>query len=1640
LCSDKLELADPELLRDAIWLSRFLPSENQTEEPRKIAAPPPGPETSQNLPPPSPPDSPPPSNAPSSPRPARPTASDDLPDNEPQDGRVFPKVLSAEGRVPVSPLQVPAAGSLPQPLELARALRPFQKRFLSRRDRDLDEGATADLAAQSGKYIRLIPVFRPRAERWFSLCLLVDEAPAMVVWRKTARELEHFLANMGIFRDVRSWRFDQELRFRTRSGSESSPQQLNDPSGRTLILVLTNGVGRHWQSQELAHWLTTWARFGPVAVCSLLPKQNWQHTDLGPAYFWARAGTPGATNLSLTVGEGVRHNILEKGVTPFPVFPLTREGLGTWAAMQMSRKETRISALLLADKWFPKLADIPATDEKSKGIERLEADFWSIATPEAVRLLTLFSAIPLVLPIMRLVQHTMMPASPLSAMAEVLMSGLIEPRIGSVSGDPDSVLFDFVKDARAYLRDHIGILDLDRIKQQTQSALTEYIERKAGHSIFDFEAWILDPGGKNALPEELQHFLRVTAELLEALGYKRGDSEGALSQRRLTAAVLTQGFAKLLERLYRHAEKTPEGALYDSLLNNIRGKDENWDTYFTRMLQVQPPTTVSVLPESLRPVSPILREFIWSVAGWLNDDWDQAQEPASPDSLHDELPFLEAAGNGGVISRVVLYCAFHRWPSIGSAEIILRSVIENSEETYHSRALLSWLRCVTRIAPAMKDPSLIEQVRQKIDLIQLSRPPRGDGAETECQALIHSEIRPWIALAQLADDYLSLRKQMPSGSQRTAAMTEVVWKMQKVTGGFLANELPMLLTEVHAGRRLIAYASLEMSPIADLQENVIDSLRIEVHPFGQYRGLCALEVITQKNGMNPALRDKFLALREIVARGEDWDRSRVFNRIAKLLEREQQPAVTPAAAAIAGDPARYLNLLREETSHFDVQGLKFGDNRRYRFSIEEFYIPLTTYSGGGMARHGELRGGTIPLQEALLSHRKLLVVGDPGSGKSTFLKRVAFQLCNEFESGGLLPVRIVAAVFSAYLETGAGRSGPADPASPEWIPLFLGAQSEEKNCGLGADYFRARLQAGGCHVLIDGLDETPDDRTRERLAKLIRAAAAAFDGCRFTVTSRPEGKVPIQGFEEALIGDLEPEAIRAFLAKLAKQLYPEDETRERTFREDLEAAVNGRREIRKMTRNPVMLTALAVLQHNNVKLPEKRVDLYGSILDWLSKQRAKPGRMPASECLLRLRELALEMQNHEEGRRKQAPLAWAGEKLKKRFANREGAERFLRAEQADSGIVVSRGKEIAFWHLTFQEYLAALEIAGWEDAGQYKLLLGESENIYKPEWRETVLLYAGLLYNVGPPKVDALVRNVLDGMGKQPHLAVRAKCVGLIGALLPDLVGYKVADKRYAESLSLVMDIFDAEKWKSVAFKDRLAAAEALGQAGDPRLAKQEWVIIPESRNYWIGAQKKDPKGRNYDEEAYEDETLREVDIAPFRIGKYPVTVGQYETFVEEGTAPNREPANWPEQQDHPNWPVVGVTWHQAVAYGEWAGGRLPTEKEWERAARGPHCTKYPWGDDNIDPSRANYDESKVGHPTPVGLYPSGASAEGALDMVGNVWEWTSSHYSEGSGTYVWRGGCFNYNRRIARSSYRRSLQPVEQNLYLGFRLAGGIT
>src|SRR6202011_5834840 len=123
----------------------------------------------------------------------------------------------------------------------------------------------------------------------------------------------------------------------------------------------------------------------------------------------------------------------------------------------------------------------------------------------------------------------------------------------------------------------------------------------------------------------------------------------------------------------------------------------------------------------------------------------------------------------------------------------------------------------------------------------------------------------------------------------------------------------------------------------------------------------------------------------------------------------------------------------------------------------------------------------------------------------------------------------------------------------------------------------------------------------------------------------------------------------------------------------------------------------------------------------------RPGREPAERCLILLQNLALAMLDDLGGRQVQVSKRWAAERLAPQFAgDLQQSESFVEQEEVDSGIIVSRGSDIRFWHLTFQEYLAARAIAGMADADQHKLLLND-KNIYKTEWREVALLLAGVL-------------------------------------------------------------------------------------------------------------------------------------------------------------------------------------------------------------------------------------------------------------------------------------------------------------------------
>ena len=253
------------------------------------------------------------------------------------------------------------------------------------------------------------------------------------------------------------------------------------------------------------------------------------------------------------------------------------------------------------------------------------------------------------------------------------------------------------------------------------------------------------------------------------------------------------------------------------------------------------------------------------------------------------------------------------------------------------------------------------------------------------------------------------------------------------------------------------------------------------------------------------------------------------------------------------------------------------------------------------------------------------------------------------------------------------------------------------------------------------------------------------------MTSRPAaylGQTVLPGFTQTRIEPLSEEAVETFLARWCDAVYVSQPDAARQHGAELLAAVRTRPEIRRMARNPVMLTALAVVHWNERRLPEQRAELYQSIIIWLSRSREqRPGRQTAERTVTLLQELALAMQADATGRKTQLPRREAAEKIAAEFAGDPqskdaiaDAERFLDEEEIDSGIVVARGAELAFWHLTFQEFLAAKAVASRPESEQQKILLQDPQRPYLADWREVMLLLAGVLHGQGRGKVDWLMR------------------------------------------------------------------------------------------------------------------------------------------------------------------------------------------------------------------------------------------------------------------------------------------------------------
>ena len=197
-----------------------------------------------------------------------------------------------------------------------------------------------------------------------------------------------------------------------------------------------------------------------------------------------------------------------------------------------------------------------------------------------------------------------------------------------------------------------------------------------------------------------------------------------------------------------------------------------------------------------------------------------------------------------------------------------------------------------------------------------------------------------------------------------------------------------------------------------------------------------------------------------------------------------------------------------------------------------------------------------------------------------------------------------------------------------------------------------------------------------------------------------------------------------------------------------------------------------------------------------------------------------------------------------------------------------------------------------------------------------------------------------------------------------------------------------------------------------------------------------------------DEKPVHQVHVDAFYLDIYPITQGQFQRFVRET---GYRLGQWEARPDADDHPVVDVSWEDAVNYCQWAGKLLPTEAEWEKAARGTDGRTYSWGEE-FEPGRACVLGRGFDGTAPVGNFKEGASPYGLHDMAGNVWEWAADYYAEDyynwcplknpygpdSGDHnVLRGGAWICHRRYLRCAKREHQLPNYRSRFAGFSCAG---
>lgn len=811
-----------------------------------------------------------------------------------------------------------------------------------------------------------------------------------------------------------------------------------------------------------------------------------------------------------------------------------------------------------------------------------------------------------------------------------------------------------------------------------------------------------------------------------------------------------------------------------------------------------------------------------------------------------------------------------------------------------------------------------------------------------------------------------------------------------------------------------------------------------------------------------------------------------------------------SSAASSFDRAAYLRLLVESCEPVPLLGLDAKQAQSTK--LRQVYVPALA---GGEDRGDpekllrRQRPGAEDERAPLLLDRigrgSLYVAGAPGSGKSTFcrwlalvagLRRVPDHVLPTPEEYAerfppslrdrlplLVPLRHFgrATVLDADGKDRLVCRGSGQWTADNFIDALCAWVEHGKPHGLDGTSLRALLAKGQCLLIFDGVDELPlsvdeggrDHRPRASflsgLADALRRWGA--DGNRVVLTSRPYG---LQSDERGALALAATEI--APLPDSLQELFVHRwyHTVDRGDAERLTAALlrhlNERQDegVVEMRQSPLLLTALCVKFHQGETLPKDVHELYDKVVDQVLYSHLGEG--PGEQRIRRqLAAIALGMHTGDEvGARRKTLAARVTraevDRILERMAVDEhraegGADSATEKREillSDSGLLLPRDdNEAEFYHLSFQEFLAAERIHSQADSRTAVIQEQLRARAGTAEWRRTLTF----LFAVdASQRAEQTLRVYVDEL--TPKLAPKAVRANPNPAIL----------------LAECLEISHAKGWPVDDLADSFLTAckAALDVVVDPKARIRLWEVAGR-----LGFDRRPGVGLNahgLPDIVWCDVPAGEVvlegrggkhPVAAFRIAKYPVTHAQFQAFVDapDGYA---NPDWWDADAERhpvaqarwtaPNGPRESVDWWEATAFCRWLTTkrasmgdfgpgtviRLPAEWEWQQSATGGRPDReFPWAGDWSE-KHCNACEGGAGRTSVVGLYPTGDSPVGACDMAGNIWEWCANRFDSDDVWRVVRGGSWLGGRDAARAASRHWCRPAGRRGNLGFRVCVG--